>query len=179
MRAHTLRGGVGRPLDQMLLDGLAGPLGIGVEGDQPLGLAAVVQTVACTMALDDRPVVGPGRQHGLQLGPEGELLDIFQQGVDALAALAVVDEPEQLLEHARRGARGGHELHDAQTPGGTLLVAGRGRVGLRRDRPPVTPSPGEAARTTFRKGNPRRKFSSWVSDLFGGEAVARMRQSCS
>ena len=166
---HTLRGGIGRPLDQMLLDGLAGPLGIGVEGDQPLGLAAVVQTVVHDGA-DDRPVVGPGRKHGFQLGPEGEFLDIFQQGVDALAALAVVDEPEQLLEHARRGARGGHELHDAQTPGGSL-VTGRGLVGLR----PIDHRHAVARRSGPHDVQKRKSAAEILQlgfDLSEGEAVA-------
>ena len=126
---HTLCGGISRTLDQMLLDGFAGPFGIGVEGDQPFGLAAVVQSVVHDGA-DNGFGVGPGRKHGLQFGPESEFPDIIQQGVDTLAALAVVDELEQLFEHARRGARGGHELHDAQPPGGSL-VTGHSLVGLR------------------------------------------------
>lgn len=85
-----------------------------MEGDQALGLAAVVQPVADD-GIHDRTVVGPGGQHGAKFGPEGELPDIFQQRVDALAAFAVVDELEQLLEHARGGPRSGHELHHPQS----------------------------------------------------------------
>ena len=131
MDAHDASGrGVGRPFDQVLLDGLARPLGIGVEGDQALGLAAVVQPVADD-GIHDRTVVGPGGQHGAKFGPEGELPDIFQQRVDALAAFAVVDELEQLLEHARGGPRSGHELHHPQS-GRLFFIAFHGGIGLRR-----------------------------------------------
>ena len=121
------RDGVGGTLGQMLLDGLAGPLGVGVEGDEPLGLRAVTEPLLDDGA-HDRAVVGPGGQDGLQLGPEGEALDVLQQFVDARAALALVDEGEELLEHARGGSRGGDELDDPQFVGGGL-VAGDRRLG--------------------------------------------------
>ena len=125
----TSRRGVGRTFDQVFLDGLARPFGIGVEGDQPLGLAAVVQPVVDD-GIHDGTVVGPGGQHGAKLGPEGELPDIFQQRVDALAAFAVVDELEQFLEHARGGSRSGHELHHTQS-GRLFFIAFHGGIGLR------------------------------------------------
>ena len=125
----TSRRGVGRTFDQVFLDGLAHPFGIGVEGDQPLGLAAVVQPVVDD-GIHDGTVVGPGGQHGAKLGPEGELPDIFQQRVDALAAFAVVDELEQFLEHARGGSRSGHELHHTQS-GRLFFIAFHGGIGLR------------------------------------------------
>ena len=56
---------------------------------------------------------------------------MLQQRVDALAALALVNELEELLEHARRGARRGDELHDGE-PFGRPLVTRRGRIGARR-----------------------------------------------
>lgn len=68
----------------------------------------------------------PGRKQGFQFGPEGELSDVFEQGVDPLAALAVVHELEKLLEHTRRGARRGHELHNGQSGGGPLVTFGGG-----------------------------------------------------
>ena len=69
------------------------------------------------------------RKQGFQLRPEGELSDVFEQGVDPLAALAVVHELEKLLEHTRRGARRRHELHNGQSGGGPLVTFG-GRSGL-------------------------------------------------
>ena len=139
-----------------------------MERDEPLGFAAVVQSVIHDGA-DNGFGVGPGRKHGFQLGPEGEFLDVIQQGVDALAALAVVDELEQLLEHARRGARGGHELHDAQPCGGSL-VTGRGLVGLR---------PVDHRHTVARRSGPhhvqKRESAAEIRqlgfDLFRSEAV--------
>ena len=161
MDAHDASGrGVGRPFDQVLLDGLARPLGIGVEGDQALGLAAVVQPVADD-GIHDRTVVGPGGQHGAKFGPEGELPDIFQQRVDALAAFAVVDELEQLLEHARGDPQ--------QTTAAPATAASASAAPTTS-----TPSPGDAARTTFRKGNPRRKFSNWVSACSGVSPCSRI-----
>ena len=84
---------IGRTFDQMLLDGLAGPFGISVERDQPLGFAAVVEPLLHNSA-DNRTIVGPGRQYGFQLGPESELFDVVKQRVDAFAAFTVVDELE-------------------------------------------------------------------------------------
>ena len=101
-----------------------------MEGDQPLGLAAVVQPVVDD-GIHDGTVVGPGGQHGAKLGPEGELPDIFQQRVDALAAFAVVDELEQFLEHARGGSRSGHELHHTQS-GRLFFITVHSGIGLRR-----------------------------------------------
>ena len=47
------------------------------------------------------------------------------------AAFAVVDELEQLLEHARGGPRSGHELHHPQS-GRLFFIAFHGGIGLRR-----------------------------------------------
>ena len=113
----------------MFLDRLAGPVGIGMESHQPLGLAAIGEPLAHD-GRDNGPLVGPGGQHSLEFGPESETFDVLQQGVDALAALVLVDELEQLLEHARGGTRSGHELHDGALSDG-LFVAGHGRIGLR------------------------------------------------
>ena len=121
---HAVRRGVCGPLDQMLFGRLARPFGIGVEGDQPLGLRAVAEPLADDAA-DDGLVVGAGRQHGLQFGPESELLDVVEQRVDTLAALVLVDELEELLEHARRGARRRHELHHAEAFGRAVVAFGR------------------------------------------------------
>ena len=125
---HAIRGRIDRPFDQMFLDRLARTFGIGVEGDESFGFAAVAESFVHDGA-DDRPVVCAGRKQGLQFGPEGELSDVFEQGVDPLAALAVVHELEKLLEHTRRGARRGHEFHNGQSGGGPLVTFGGG-IGL-------------------------------------------------
>jgi len=101
-----------------------------MEGHQPLGFAAVLQPVVHD-GVHLRPVVRPRGQHGPQLGPEGELFEVLQQRIDALAAPALVHEFEQLLEHAGRRARGGDEFHDAQ-PGRIAFVTRHGRIGRRR-----------------------------------------------
>ncbi len=114
----------------MFLDGLARPVGIGMERHQSLGLGPVAEPLPHDGA-DNSLVVGPLGQHGLELGPERETPDILQQGVDSFAALIVVDELEQLLEHTRSGARSGHELHDG-TRRGRRVVTGHGCIGRRR-----------------------------------------------
>ncbi len=122
------RRSIGGTLDQMLLDSLARPLGIGMERHQPFGFAAVAEALAHDGA-DHGLVAGPLGQDGPQFGPESEILDMLQQGIDPLAALALVDELEQLLEHARSSARSRHELHDGE-PSGSLVITGGGPVGL-------------------------------------------------
>ena len=56
------------------------------------------------MASTDRTVVRTLGQHRLQLGPEGELVEIRQQRVDPLAAFALVDEFEELALNIRVAA---------------------------------------------------------------------------
>ena len=137
------RAGIHRTLDQMLLDGLAVTVGIGVEGDQTFGLVPVCQTRVDDRS-DDFALVGAFGQHLLQLVPEGKTVKILQHRLHALAATSLVDELEQLLEHTRGGTRCRHELHDTQTFRGRLVtrygtlrlilvehphaVAGRGRA---------------------------------------------------
>ena len=122
---HAVRRGVGSPLDQVLLNGLASPLGVGMEGHQPFGFVAVAQTVVDD-GVDRRPVVGPGRKHRLQFGPEGKTFDVLEQRVDARTPLALVHEGEELLEHARGGSRRRNELHDIEPCGGLLVACRRG-----------------------------------------------------
>ncbi len=102
---------VRRALHQMLLHGLAPAVGVGVERHEPLGLRAVAKP-AFNYRLHYILVRRAGFDVAGELGIEGEFFDILQQGVDALAAAAVVHELEQLLEHSRGGSRGGYELHD-------------------------------------------------------------------
>ncbi len=72
-------------------------------------------------------VIGACGQQSFQFGPECEPLDVCEQGIDALSAFVLVDEREQLLEHARSGARGGYELYDGAVCG-LLFVTGHGGI---------------------------------------------------
>ena len=150
----------------MLLDSLAGPLGIGVEGHQPLGLAAVAEPLLHD-GRDERAVVGARGEQGLQLGPEGEAADVLHQRVDALAALALVDELEELLEHARGGARRGDELHDRAAGG---VVAGHGAVGsvVVEGQDAVG---GRCGAHDFQEGKSAAESGDLPFDRFGSESV--------
>ncbi len=55
---HAVGSGIGGRLDQMFLDGLARPVGIGMERHQPLGLGPVAEPLPYDGA-DNSLVVGP------------------------------------------------------------------------------------------------------------------------
>ena len=124
-------GGVLRPLDQMLLCRLARPFRIGMERHQSLGAASVAEPFDDDV-LDCGAVVGSGGQCSAQLGPEGEPFEVLQQQVDSFAALSLLDEGEQLLEHTRCGARRGDELDDAEPCRRFVVAPHGGRQLLRR-----------------------------------------------
>ena len=101
-----------RRLHEVLLDGLARPLLVGVECHQALGLCTISEAVDYDVA-NNLLILDLGFEILRQLGEEGELLEIYDELVDACRALVVIDILEQLLEHACRGTRCGHELHHA------------------------------------------------------------------
>lgn len=100
----------------MLLDSLARTVGITVERYQTLRLRAVVQPVAYDCR-HDRTVIRKVGYRLAEFGIECEFFDIFKQIIDTLAALAVVHELEQFLEHSRSRSRCGNELDHRQSVG--------------------------------------------------------------
>ena len=114
----------------MLLDGLAAPLGIGMEGHQPLGFAAVLQPVVHD-GVHLRPVVRPAGSTARSSGQKANSSRCSSSVSTPLPRRPSFTNSNRLLEHAGRRARGGDEFHDAQ-PGRIAFVTRHGRIGRRR-----------------------------------------------
>lgn len=165
---HASGRGIDRALHQVLLDRLARPFGIGMEGHQPLGLLPVAEPVLYD-GTHGCLVVGIGRQHGLEFRPEGEAPDIVQQCADALAALTLVDELEQFLEHTGRCTRSWHEFHDIQTVGFAFVTRhGGGSLRVAHDHHPVA---GRCGAHNLQEGEPAAEILQLALDRIGGQPV--------
>ena len=93
----------------MLLNGLTCTLLIGVECHQTLGFRAITKTVDYDVAYHVL-VINLWLEIFRQLGEECELLEVYDEFVDARCALVIVHILEQLLEHACCSSRCGYEL---------------------------------------------------------------------
>ena len=118
---NALRCGVLCALHQVLLDSLASTLLVVVECNQTLWFSTVVKT-RLDDCRNDSLVVCEIYARSLQLLVEGELLDILQEGVDALTSLVVIHKLEQLLKHTGCRTRRRYKLYHFELLGNCVVV---------------------------------------------------------
>ena len=108
--SHTIGTAIESRLDEVLLNRLACAIIVGVERNQALRFCAILQALFDDCR-HDRLLVREIANDLLQLGIEGETLDIVEQRVDTLTALILLHKLEQLFEHTRCSTRRRHKLH--------------------------------------------------------------------